>query len=78
MYFPSTDPQTLVYQVRNILAMKVGSRKIHQSESDFLEEELIPMMDRFVQLCEDNIEAAEKQDIIYLRPVTQTPSRIIP
>lgn len=78
MYFPITDPQALVYQVRNILAMKVGSRKLHPSESDFLEEELIPMMDRFVQLCEDNIEAAEKQEIIYLRPVTQTPSRIIP
>ena len=77
MYFPSTDPQSIVYQARQFLAMKVGSSKIHPSESDFLEEELIPMMDRFIQLCEENIDAAEKEEIIYMRPVTQTPSRII-
>ena len=78
MFIPNTDPQGLVYQVRQVLAMKVGSRKLHQSESDFLEEELIPVMDRFIQLCEENIDAAEKEEIIYMKPVTQTPSRIIP
>jgi hypothetical protein len=53
------DPLTVVYKVRQYLSLKVRTNRLNDSESDFLEEELFPVMDRFIDLCQENIEIYE-------------------